>query len=72
MLNPENKVSIPEQTERPYIPKGSHPVENGRYLIATNEIERLFDSICQWVDNRSPGAIVYGRPRLGICKKLKV
>ena len=40
MLNQKNKVSIPEQTEKPYVPKGSHPVENGRYLIATNEIER--------------------------------
>ncbi|MEB2493833.1 ATP-binding protein [Peribacillus frigoritolerans] len=70
MLKPENKVSIPEQMERPYVPKGSHPVENGSYLIATNEIERLFDAICQWVDNRAPGAIVYGRPRLGKSKAI--
>ena len=56
MLKPEKAVSNPEQTERPYVPKGSHPVENGRYLIATNEIDRLFDATCRWVDNRAPGA----------------
>ncbi len=70
MLKLEQMVSISEQLGRPYVPKGSHPVENGRYLIATNEIDRLFESICQWIDNRAPGAIVYGRPRLGKSKAI--
>ncbi|TKI89286.1 ATP-binding protein, partial [Bacillus wiedmannii] len=29
-------------TIRPFIPKGTHPVETGKYLISTNEIDRLY------------------------------
>lgn len=50
---------------RPIIPRGSHPIENGRYLLATNEIEKLYLKIQQCLHNRFPGAIIYGRPRLG-------
>jgi hypothetical protein len=50
---------------RPFIPKGTHPVETGKYLISTNEINRMYQTVIQWVDNRIPGAIIYGRPRLG-------
>lgn len=50
---------------RPFIPKGTHPVETGKYLISTNEIDRMYQSVIQWVENRIPGAIIYGRPRLG-------
>ncbi len=70
MSVPERNISSPEQIGRPYVTAGSHPIENGRYLIATSEIERLFNAICQWIDNRSPGAIVYGRPRLGKSKAI--
>ena len=50
---------------RPFIPKGTHPVETGKYLISTNEIDRMYQSVIQWIENRIPGAIIYGRPRLG-------
>ncbi|WJQ78967.1 ATP-binding protein [Brevibacillus brevis] len=54
-----------EWSRRPYVPKGTHPIETGRYLIATNEINRMYLMVKQWIDNRAPGAIIYGRPRLG-------
>ncbi|MFJ5563201.1 AAA family ATPase [Lysinibacillus xylanilyticus] len=47
------------------IPDGKHPVETGKYLIATNEIDRLCYIVSNWIENRFPGAIIYGRPRLG-------
>ncbi|MEK3934443.1 ATP-binding protein [Sporosarcina sp. FSL W7-1349] len=50
---------------RPYIPKGTHPIETGKYLISTNEIDRMYQTVLKWVENRIPGAIIYGRPRLG-------
>jgi hypothetical protein len=51
--------------ERPFVPKGSHPIETGRYLLATNQIIRLHDNLVRWIENRAPGGIIYGRPRLG-------
>lgn len=56
--------------DRPIIPKHSHPVETGRYLLATNEIDRLYQKVSQCITNRSPGAIIYGRPRLGKTRAL--
>lgn len=50
---------------RPYIPKGTHPIETGKYLISTNEIDRMYQAVTRWIENRTPGAIIYGRPRLG-------
>jgi hypothetical protein len=52
-------------TLRPYIPKGSHPIETGKYLLSTNEIDRMYQTVIQWVESRLPGAIIFGRPRLG-------
>lgn len=65
MSQPQKIVeqSIPDK--RPVIPKGSHPVETGRYLLSTNEIERFYKKIEQCLNNRFPGAIIFGRPRLG-------
>ncbi|WCN36213.1 ATP-binding protein [Aneurinibacillus uraniidurans] len=54
-----------QDDQRPYVPKGSHPIETGRYLIATNEIERMYQIISQWIENRSPGGIIHGPPRIG-------
>lgn len=54
-----------QKVNRPYVPKGSHPVETGRYLLATNEIVRLYEVVTKWIYNRTPGAIIYGRPRIG-------
>lgn len=47
------------------IPERKHPVETGKYLIATNEIDKLCYIVSNWIENRFPGAIIYGRPRLG-------
>ncbi|SFE24422.1 AAA domain-containing protein [Paenibacillus algorifonticola] len=50
---------------RPYVAQGTHPIETGRYLLPTNEIIRMYDTVAQWITNRSPGGMIYGRPRLG-------
>ncbi len=57
--------------ERPQISLGSHPVETGKYLLATNMIFDLYRKICLWIDNRTPGAMFYGRPRLGKTKAIE-
>lgn len=56
---------VNRDTKRPYIPKGTHPIETGKYLISTNEIDRMYQTVNKWIENRTPGAIIYGRPRLG-------
>lgn len=53
------------QNKRPFVSKGSHPIETGRYLLATNEIIQLHQKVKTWIENRSPGGIIHGRPRLG-------
>lgn len=64
-----NKSSSAEQeaqiTERPIIPPGCHPVETDDYQIPTNEISNIFMSVCRWIQLRTTGAVIYGRPRLG-------
>lgn len=65
MLENTKSTSHNIDTLRPFIPKGSHPVETGNYLIPTNEISRMYEHVLSWIENRSPGAIIYGRPRLG-------
>lgn len=62
---------INDSNIRPNIPTGSHPIDTGRYLLATNEINRLREEVISWIENRSPGAIIYGRPRLGKTRALK-
>jgi hypothetical protein len=54
-----------KDTQRPYIPKGSYPIETGKYLLSTNEIDRMYQTVIQWIASRLPGAIIFGRPRLG-------
>lgn len=61
----ERQVEQTSSVERPIIPRGSHPVETGRYLLSTNEIDRFYNKIEQCLNNRFPGAIIFGRPRLG-------
>jgi hypothetical protein len=56
---------------RPNFPKGSYPIETGLYLIATNEIDRLYKKVVQCLTNRAPGAIIHGRPRLGKTRALE-
>lgn len=45
--------------------KGEHPIETGNYYICTKQIRDLYSVILRWINNRSPGGIIYGRPRLG-------
>ncbi|WP_238651775.1 ATP-binding protein [Paenibacillus piscarius] len=59
------------QTIRPYLPKGSHPIERATYLIGTQEVSRMYDEIKQWIDNRSPGGLAFGRPRLGKSRAIR-
>ncbi|MCE5169693.1 hypothetical protein LQV63_10245 [Paenibacillus profundus] len=53
------------EDNRPFVHPQSHPIETGRYLLQTNQIELLKTTVTRWVNNRVPGGIVYGRPRLG-------
>ncbi|MCY9589843.1 AAA family ATPase [Paenibacillus chitinolyticus] len=57
--------------ERPNIPAGTHPIEQGHYLLPTKEVLRLMKSISKIVNNRLPGMIVYGKPRLGKTSAVK-
>jgi hypothetical protein len=50
----------------------SHPIETGRYIISTNEINRICNKVINWIDNRIPGAIIYGEPRLGKTNAINV
>lgn len=45
--------------------KGQHPIETGSYRLPTKEIINLYAVVSRWISNRSPGGIIYGRPRLG-------
>ncbi|GGD62816.1 ATP-binding protein [Paenibacillus nasutitermitis] len=57
--------------ERPNIIVGTHPIEMGHYLMPTKEVLRLMEGIFKIVNNRIPGMIVYGRPRLGKSSAVK-
>lgn len=61
----KNSINPGDEIIRPFVPAGTHPIETGRYLIGTEEINRLYEVVTQWIENRSPGGIIYGRPRLG-------
>ncbi|TPG75986.1 ATP-binding protein [Brevibacillus laterosporus] len=50
---------------RPFVSKGTHPVEQRAYIIPSNEVLKMYQSVCKWIKYRSPGGIIYGRPRLG-------
>lgn len=50
---------------RPNIVDGTHPIQRGRYLLMTPVIEEFYDAVSQWITNRTPGGMIYGRPRLG-------
>lgn len=52
-------------SERPYLPLKTHPIETGNYFIGTKEVRKMYKNIKQWIENRAPGGIAYGRPRLG-------
>lgn len=56
---------------RPNIPIGGHPVETGDYIVDTISINEIAEHLLNWINLRVPGAIVYGRPRLGKSKAIK-
>ena len=49
----------------PAVPDERHPVETTRYVLLTRPIEEFVDAVISWLENRSPGGIVHGRPRVG-------
>lgn len=49
---------------RPDLALGAHPIETGRYCIATPPVCVLYDVVKQWILNRSSG-VVYGKQRFG-------
>ncbi len=51
--------------DRPVIPTGTHKLVQDKYLVPTNEIKKLYKKIDEWIEDRSPGGIVYGRQRRG-------
>jgi hypothetical protein len=57
--------------DKPKIQIGTHPIEQGHYLVPTKEVLRLMNSMCKIVNNRLPGMIVYSRPRLGKTSAVK-
>lgn len=56
---------------RPIVTKGQHPIETGNYHLPTNAIIELYTVVSRWISNRSPGGIVYGRPRLGKTRAIR-
>lgn len=56
---------------KPKISIGTHPIEQGHYLVPTKEVLRLMESLIRIVNNRLPGMIVYGRPRIGKTSAVK-
>ncbi|MNO23252.1 Archaeal ATPase [compost metagenome] len=57
--------------DRPKVMIGTHPIEVGHYLLPTKEVLRLMESMIRIVENRIPGMIVYGRPRIGKTSAVK-
>lgn len=55
---------------RPKIPRNTHPIETGRYIFPTNEINKLYEKVKTSVQNRVPGTVIHGRPRLGKSKAI--
>jgi hypothetical protein len=49
----------------PRIPINTHPIQGGRYLIDTIEINYVKEKIIKWTSQKLPGAIIYGDTRLG-------
>jgi hypothetical protein len=59
-------MGTPEPSSlRPTVPAGQHPVEQTRYVLATPAIDELLEAVAAWVDNRTPGGVIYGHPRMG-------
>lgn len=46
------------------LPK-DHPLVHQKFILPTNAIEELLNTIVQWLDHKVPGGLVYGIPRAG-------
>ena len=57
------KFSLPYV--RPNVPAGGHPIETTRYILPTPSIDTSYNAVIQWIENRAPGGMIYGKPRLG-------
>lgn len=55
---------------RPVLSKREHPIYDNDYSINTNAILALYNDINRWIDNQTPGGIIYGKPRLGKTKAI--
>lgn len=60
-----SSIDILSKTKRPVLPRGAHPIETGKYDIPTNEINKLYERIKNSIEDRLPGTVIHGRPRLG-------
>ena len=63
-----NKVLT--ENQRPSLLDFSHPVDDGGYIFLTNQAAIMNKKINVWIRNRIPGAIIYGKPRLGKTKAI--
>lgn len=48
-----------------------HPIIIGNYTVITPMIVRLIENIKGWISKRTPGAIIYGAPRIGKTQGMK-
>ncbi|MBP1991191.1 ATP-binding protein [Paenibacillus eucommiae] len=55
----------------PITPSSCHPISTGQYIIPTSEITKMFQKVKSMIEDRSPGGIIYGRPRIGKTRALK-
>lgn len=56
---------------RPDVPVGSHPIETTRYILPTPSIDSSYNAVLKWIENRAPGGMIYGKPRLGKTRAIK-
>lgn len=63
-------TNLLENAVQPQIPDFSHPIEDGEYIFLTNEAGIMNRKINTWIRNRIPGAIIFGKPRLGKTKAI--
>src|SRR5690606_29039001 len=70
-LKPQHSKNRCDHLTRPQIAIGTHPIEQGHYVLPSKEVLRLMNGILKIVNNRLPGMIVYGRPRIGKTSAVK-
>jgi hypothetical protein len=56
---------------RPPVSAGAHPVETGRYVIATPPVCLLYEKVRGWVANRASGVAIYGKQRFGKTRAIR-